>query len=123
MSAANGSMQSAWTDPSVAARYANAENATAPFAKLLVSKANWDGEVNVFDLATGTGVVVKEIYDAIPKENWGHIKVLGGDVSQPMLSYLQKRGEDAGWTGLETKIVDGNVCLFTYSIPAAQSQF
>jgi hypothetical protein len=67
--------QSQWIDPLVAARYANAENATGPFAKRLVSKAKWDGEVNALDLATGTGVVVKEIYDAIPRGRWGDVKV------------------------------------------------
>jgi ubiquinone/menaquinone biosynthesis C-methylase UbiE len=100
---------SVWVDESVAERYANAENATAPFAKLLVSKAKWDGEVNAFDLATGTGAAVKAVYEAVPKDKWSSVHVTGTDVSQPMLEYLQHRGEEAGWSGLSTQIVDGNV--------------
>jgi hypothetical protein len=67
--------QSQWVSPSAAARYANAENATGPFAHTLVSKADWTGDVSALDLATGTGVVVKEIYDVIPKEKWGSVTV------------------------------------------------
>jgi ubiquinone/menaquinone biosynthesis C-methylase UbiE len=99
---------SQWTTPLSAVRYANAENATRPFAHALVSKATWSNPVAALDLATGTGVVVSEIYLSIPKARWDSVKVTGGDVSQPMLDYVKKRGEDNGWTGLETRIVDGN---------------
>lgn len=107
-------VQAAWHDPNIAARYINAENATRPFAKALVGKAKLSdikADVNIFDLATGTGAAVQEIYDAVPKEQWGRVKVLGGDVSESMLGYLEERGKKEGWEGLETAKVDGNVRL------------
>lgn len=105
-------IQASWHDPAIAERYINAENATRPFAKALVHKsglASSTADVNVFDLATGTGGVVQEIYDAVPKEKWRKVKVLGGDVSESMLGYLAARGEREGWKGLEVGVVDGNV--------------
>ncbi|KAH8640612.1 hypothetical protein IG631_03553 [Alternaria alternata] len=98
-----------------AQRYKNAEKATGPYAKTLVGQsgivAHLDSgaEANVLDFACGTGVVVQKLYDTIPKERWGQLKVLGADISPPMLEYLKARGEKQGWMGLETKIVDGNV--------------
>jgi SAM-dependent methyltransferase len=96
----------------MAERYVNAENATRPFAKILIEKAGLptlNKNAHVFDLGTGTGAAIQELYDAVPKEKWGDIKVLGGDVSESMLDHLKARGEKAGWTGLETKVLDGNV--------------
>lgn len=103
-----------WQDASVAERYVNAENATRPACKFIVSKSglsDLSSDVNIFDLATGTGAAVQEIYDAVPKEKWGKVNILGGDVSEPMLAYLKARGEKEGWTGLETRTLDGNVSL------------
>lgn len=100
-----------WGSPGSAARYANAEVASRPFAKIMVEKldfASLDEQINVFDLATGTGIVVQELYDAVPHEKWDHIKVLGADVNREMLEYLKVRGEAQGWKGLETRVVDGN---------------
>ncbi|KAH7406636.1 S-adenosyl-L-methionine-dependent methyltransferase [Phaeosphaeria sp. MPI-PUGE-AT-0046c] len=100
-----------WQDAGMAERYANAENATRPSCQFLVAKsglANLSDGVKVFDLATGTGAAVQEIYDAVPKEKWGKVSILGGDVSEPMLAYLKARGEKEGWQGLETKHLDGN---------------
>ncbi|KAH7067159.1 hypothetical protein FB567DRAFT_541870 [Paraphoma chrysanthemicola] len=104
-------LEAFWSDPEVAQRYLNAENATRPMARALIQKtdlATRKDKSNIFDLATGTGAAVQEIYDAVPKEKWGDINVLGGDVSQGMLSYLDARGKSNGWTGLRTQIVDGN---------------
>jgi ubiquinone/menaquinone biosynthesis C-methylase UbiE len=104
-------------DAEAAQKYKNAEKATRPYAKIIVEKAGLaeflesGAEANILDFACGTGVVVQEIYDTIPREKWGQLKVLGTDISQPMLEYLRARGENQGWTGLETKIVDGNVSL------------
>lgn len=102
-----------WVDKSVAERYANAEHATAPFAKLLASKANFAAakDMHVLDLATGTGAAVAQVYAAIPAENWASVSVVGTDVSAPMLEYLAKRAEKEGWRGLSTATVDGSVCL------------
>jgi ubiquinone/menaquinone biosynthesis C-methylase UbiE len=107
------SIQSVWHDPATATAYANAENATRPSARVLVSKANLSAFPNpyIFDLATGTGAAVHEIYAAVPKEQWGKVKVLGGDVSEPMLAYLKAKGEAEGWSGLEVGVVDGKVRL------------
>ncbi len=63
--------------------------------------------VTIFDLGCGTGAVEAEIYAAVPKEQWGILKVLAGDISTPMLEYLKARGQEEGWTGLETRVVDG----------------
>jgi len=100
-----------WIDKSVAERYANAEHATAPFAALLASKANFASakDIRVLDLATGTGAAVQEIYSAIPASKRGSVSVTGTDVSAPMLEYLAKRGEKQGWSGLSTQAVNGNV--------------
>ncbi|KAF2644410.1 S-adenosyl-L-methionine-dependent methyltransferase [Massarina eburnea CBS 473.64] len=99
-----------WSDPSTATKFAISERATAPFAKLMLQKTHLthpEGKVNILDFACGTGAVTAAAYAAIPKENWGNVKILGTDVSQPMLDFLKFRGEKAGWSGLETKIVDG----------------
>jgi ubiquinone/menaquinone biosynthesis C-methylase UbiE len=102
-------------DSDAARKYENAENATLPFAKILIEKsglAGFDGEeAHILDLACGTGAVIKELYDAVPREKWGKMKVLGADVSPPMLEYLEKRGEKEGWVGLDTRVVDGSVSL------------
>lgn len=104
----------AWQDPTIAARYARAEAATIPYASIILDKASivsnikqHNSTVNALDFGCGTGAVTAVLYDTIPKENWGKVKVLGGDISQPMLTYLEERGEKNGWTGLSTQIVDG----------------
>ncbi|KAF1846081.1 S-adenosyl-L-methionine-dependent methyltransferase [Cucurbitaria berberidis CBS 394.84] len=100
-----------WQEDDVAKKYENAEKATRPFGKILVDKsglAHLNSDAHVFDLATGTGAVVKELYDAVPKEKWGKLKILAADVSPPMLEYVKKWAETEGWTGTETQIVDGN---------------
>ncbi|KAG9193036.1 hypothetical protein G6011_03071 [Alternaria panax] len=105
-----------------AQRYKNAENATGPYAKIIVGQSgiaaylNSGAEANVLDFACGTGVVAQKLYDMIPKEKWRQLKVLGADISPPMLEYSKARGEKQGWVGLETKIVDGNGD-FTQALP------
>ncbi|KAL1798930.1 hypothetical protein ACET3X_002967 [Alternaria dauci] len=109
-------------DAEAAQRYKNAENATGPYAKAIVGQCgivaylDSGAEANVLDFACGTGVVVQNLYDTIPKERWRQLKVLGADISPPMLAYLKARGEKQGWMGLETKIVDGNGD-FTETLP------
>jgi SAM-dependent methyltransferase len=115
----------AWHDSAIAQKYVNGEKATRPYAKILVEKSNLADakDAYVLDLACGTGAVIQEIYDAVPREKWGKLKVHGGDVSQPMLDYLKTRGEGNGWVGLETGVVDGNVCIllpFASYIPSSQ---
>lgn len=103
-----------WQDADAARKYESAEKATRAFAKIIVEKsglAKSSSDSYIFDLATGSGAAVKELYDAVPKEKWGQLKVLGGDISPIMLGYLTKRGEKEGWTGLETQVLDGNVSL------------
>lgn len=103
-------------DPEIAKKYANAENATQPFGALLVEQSGLKNlgneDAHIFDLACGTGAVIQSLYDAVPKENWSQLKILGGDVSPGMLEYLNARKERQGWTGLETRIIDGNVRFF-----------
>jgi ubiquinone/menaquinone biosynthesis C-methylase UbiE len=104
-------------DAEAAQKYKNAENATRPYAKTIIQQSgivaylNLGGEANVLDFGCGTGVVVHELYNTVPKEKWGQLKVLGTDISPPMLEYLRARGDEQGWTALDTKIVDGNVSL------------
>lgn len=103
-----------------AEQYKNAENASRPFAKVAVEKSGIahrieSGEqIRVLDFACGTGAVIQEVYDSVPKEKWGQLQVTGTDFSPVMLEYLGKRGEREGWTGLETKIVDGNVSFLLF---------
>lgn len=102
-------------DAEAAQKYKNAEKATRPFVKTIVQQSGMaaylesGAEASILDFACGTGVVAQEIYDTVPKEKWGQLKVLGTDISPPMLEYLRARGETQGWMGLDTKVVDGNV--------------
>ncbi|KAF2622354.1 S-adenosyl-L-methionine-dependent methyltransferase [Macroventuria anomochaeta] len=106
------SVTSAWQTSDVAQRYKAIESATRPFAKIMFEVAERlttlkSTPVNIFDLGCGTGAVEAEIYAAVPRAQWSDLQVLAGDISQPMLSYLKQRGEEEGWSGLETKVVDG----------------
>jgi ubiquinone/menaquinone biosynthesis C-methylase UbiE len=114
MSTTQQSMDAAWQDPALAEKYALAEVATRPYAETILDKSSvvsninqHNAAVNAFDIGCGTGAVIAALYDQVTKENWDNVKVLGGDISQAMLTYLDKRGEKNGWTGLSTKIVDG----------------
>lgn len=106
-------VKSAWQNSTdVAQRYKMAENATRPFAKTMVDLTEQlttikTTPVQIFDLGCGTGAVVAEIYASLKQEQWGDLEVLAGDVSPAMLEYLKKRGEEEGWSGLTTKMVDG----------------
>lgn len=105
-------MKQAWDNAEVVKRYQRAEDVTGPFAKNLVEKAgisSFEGTANIFDLATGTGVVVAKIYESLPVEKWGEVKVLGGDISEEMLKHLKDRRGKNGWNGLDTRVVDGTV--------------
>ncbi|UPX11893.1 uncharacterized protein EKO05_0002477 [Ascochyta rabiei] len=103
---------SAWHSSDVAQQYKFAENATRPFAALMVSKTHLAHSVTskparIFDLACGTGAVEAEMYSAIEQHKWDAVEVLAGDISQPMVDYLARRGEREGWRGLTTRVVDG----------------
>lgn len=96
----------------IAQRYKMAENATRPFARTMVDLTEQlttikTTPVEILDLGCGTGAVVAEIYASLKKEQWNDVSILAGDVSPAMLEYLAKRGEEEGWVGLTTKIVDG----------------
>ncbi|KAI4646741.1 hypothetical protein J4E93_004964 [Alternaria ventricosa] len=111
-------------DAEAAQKYKNAEKATRPYVKTIVEQSGIaahlesGAEANILDFACGTGVVAQEIYDTVPKERWGQLKVLGADISPPMLEYLRARGETQGWKGLDTKVVDGNTDI-TQALPKA----
>lgn len=96
----------------VAQRYKMAENATRPFARTMVSLTERlttvkTTPVRIFDLGCGTGAVVAEIYESLPKDAWPDLDVLAGDVSPAMLAYLAQRAEEEGWKGVRTEVVDG----------------
>lgn len=102
----------AWNDSDAAERYLIAENATRPFANDMIKSIGLDrsnGDTYVFDFACGTGAVAKELYGLTPKEKWGTIKMLGGDISTPMLENLKETSQKEGWTGLSTRVIDANV--------------
>lgn len=63
--------------------------------------------VRIFDLGCGTGSVVAEIYDSLPKDSWTDLDVLAGDVSPAMLAFLAQRADEEGWKGVRTELVDG----------------
>jgi len=95
-----------------AERYANAERATRPFARALLQHARLEDTsypIHLFDLACGTGAVVAELYDAVPRDKWYEVKVLAGDKSAGMVQYVQQRSGKEGWDGVQAKEVDGNV--------------
>ncbi|KAL1596483.1 hypothetical protein SLS60_009129 [Paraconiothyrium brasiliense] len=103
-----------WQDSSIAEKYARAETATHPYANIIIDKAsiasnitNHNSTVNALDFGCGTGIVTAVLYEAVPKEKWNNVEVLGGDISPHMLDYLRGRGAKNGWTGLTTQIVDG----------------
>jgi SAM-dependent methyltransferase len=107
-------LKSAWQQTAdIATRYKAAENATRPFAALMVKLASHLATLNttpisIFDLGCGTGAVEAEIYHTAKKEDWKDLNILAGDVSPPMLAYLAQRGEECGWDTLTTRIVDGS---------------
>lgn len=103
-----------WQSNDIAEKYSRAETATRPYADIILQKASLvskvsadDAHINAFDLGCGTGAVVAAIYEAVPREKWANVKVLGGDISESMLAYLRARGEKNGWPGISTAIVDG----------------
>ncbi|KAF2817313.1 S-adenosyl-L-methionine-dependent methyltransferase [Mytilinidion resinicola] len=102
-----------WADPSVAQMYALAEAASGPFARAALEQAgiqNHSGSpLAVFDMACGTGVVADQLYDLLSDQNdvRKNLKVTCGDTSEAMISHLQNRIKDQGWTGTEAKIMDG----------------
>jgi hypothetical protein len=103
-----------WNSDKSVQQYARAERVTRPFARYLVKQSGvatdvGTNDVHVLDLATGTGAVITETYDEVPKERWPDLKITGADVSPHMLEFLKKKGEVEGWKGLETRIEDGNV--------------
>lgn len=115
---AGSAIRAAWeNDPDVARRYAIAERATRPFARMMVELAQSlsspkDGEkVEVFDLGCGTGAVEAELYATLADEKdekkRERLSILAGDVSPPMLSYLSARAEREGWSGVRARTVDG----------------
>ncbi|KAJ4335813.1 hypothetical protein N0V95_008788 [Ascochyta clinopodiicola] len=102
----------AWQTSNIAQLYKSAENATRPFAAIMVSKTNLQHSVAsspacIFDLACGTGAVEAEIYAAVEQRNWDAVEILAGDISAPMLEYLDARAQREGWTGVTTRAVDG----------------
>lgn len=106
------SITSAWQTSDVAQRYKAAENATRPFAKTMVDLSEElttikTAPARIFDLGCGTGAVEAELYAAVKREQWDGLSVLAGDISPPMLEYLKARGKNEGWSGLETRVVDG----------------
>jgi ubiquinone/menaquinone biosynthesis C-methylase UbiE len=103
-----------WKNSDVTEKYKSAEVVTRPMADAIVKRAALDkheGEILAFDLGTGTGAQVAAFYDALPKEKWNSARILAGDISEPMLAFVKERGQQEGWTGLETGIVDGAVCF------------
>ncbi|KAF2465357.1 S-adenosyl-L-methionine-dependent methyltransferase [Lindgomyces ingoldianus] len=99
-----------WNDPGIVEKYKRAEEASKPFADVMIKKAgleSFEGEVNAFDLACGTGAVAAALYDRIPKDKWGSVKMLGGDKSELMVGYLNDRAKKQGWIGLEGRVIDG----------------
>lgn len=103
-------VKAGWKAEGIAAKYARAETATRPYAEIFLSKANLtdpNREINAFDMGCGTGAVIAALYDTVPKEQWPNVKVLAGDVSEDMLSFVRNRGTENGWPGLTTQIVNG----------------
>lgn len=101
-----------WVEENTAERYLNAENATRGFAAIMVQNARLaqsTAPARILDLACGTGAVIKEIYDAVPRENWANLDILAGDTSEPMLKFIKHRADKEGWSGVEARLVDGGV--------------
>lgn len=98
-----------WKAKGVAEQYKSAENATRPYADLIAQKipqSSLEGDIHAMDLACGTGAMTAAFYDAIPTAKRDSARVVGADISTDMLAYLEKRGEQEGWKGLETKAMD-----------------
>ncbi|KAF3003194.1 hypothetical protein E8E13_009523 [Curvularia kusanoi] len=103
------------SDPNIAARYKAAENATRPFAKIMVelstqlapSTQDKEAPVEIFDLGCGTGAVEAEIYASRNGLEKRALDILAGDISPPMLAYLAERAKEEGWEGVQTQIFDG----------------
>lgn len=116
-STSSSTIKAAWqADAEIAARYINAENATRPFAKLMLEMADavapssvssGEQDHRIFDLGCGTGAIEAELYARLSPADAARVRILAGDVSPPMLAYLAQRAEEQGWSGVTTRIVDG----------------
>ena len=113
-----------WLEDDIAAKYARAENATRPFAEIMVQKARvgeLTGEARILDVATGTGAVIAALHTAVGKEKLATAKIVAGDISDSMLAYVQKRGEKEGWKGVDVRKVDGVVSV-SHRLPSPQNE-
>ncbi|KAL4946609.1 hypothetical protein BDV06DRAFT_208527 [Aspergillus oleicola] len=60
----------------------------------------------IFDNACGTGVVSSTLLRTLDKEATSNWELTCGDLSQSMLSYVEKRMADEGWVNAEARILD-----------------
>ncbi|KAF2186653.1 S-adenosyl-L-methionine-dependent methyltransferase [Zopfia rhizophila CBS 207.26] len=101
--------ETGWKDPDLVEKYHRAEKITRPFADLMLQQVGLrehDGDLNIFDLACGTGAAIAALYEAFNGTD-KKLKVLGGDHSEAMLDYLRDRAQKEGWEGLEVRNIDG----------------
>lgn len=116
MSTTTHDVSGAWIGDGVAEQYKLAENATRPYGDFIaqkIPKSSLEGEIYAMDLACGTGAMVAALYDVLPAAKKDSARVIGADISSDMLKYLETRGQEEGWKGLETKVVDARDMEFT----------
>lgn len=104
---------SAWKAKGIAEQYKLAEKATRPYADAIAQKipqSSLENNVHAMDLACGTGAMTAALYDVLPASHKDSAHVVGADISPDMIEYIEKRGKEEGWKGLETKILDAKVC-------------
>jgi ubiquinone/menaquinone biosynthesis C-methylase UbiE len=103
-----------WDSDGMAEKYARAEAVTKPYADIMMQKAGvsaFTGDEQILDVATGTGAVLAALYEAVFQEKRDALKVIAGDISDSMLAYVEKRKAREGWTGVETRKIDGVVSI------------
>ncbi|KAH9938871.1 S-adenosyl-L-methionine-dependent methyltransferase [Epithele typhae] len=87
----------------VAERYKSAEPITVPYAAHLVAQSGLDRadgttDLVVLDNGCGAGVATHTLFARIPPPARSRLRVVCGDISQPMIEAVEARIEVEGWT-------------------------
>ncbi|KAH9938858.1 S-adenosyl-L-methionine-dependent methyltransferase [Epithele typhae] len=95
----------------VAERYKSAEPITAPYAAHLVAQSGLDRadgttDLVVLDNGCGAGVATHTLLARIPPSARARLRVVCGDISQPMIEAVEARIKVEGWTDVSARVLD-----------------
>ena len=103
-----------WKSEEFAKQYSAAEAMTGPFGLHLLQQCGLDRadgseDIVLFDNATGTGIVLKHLYDVLSSAAKSRLQVVAGDISPSMIQAVQGRIEGNGWEHVTAKVIDATV--------------